>query len=317
MNLELNSAGRLSAWPYGAGVATLCAVRYGPGSNGPLFVVLAAVLWGTSGTAQAFAPEAATPLSVGVVRVGIGGAAMLLYATLSGAWAKGSGASGRWRPLPVLACAALVASYQVLFFTGISLTGVALGTISAIGSLPVWAGLIDLILGKRPDARWLGATALGVSGCALLVGSGGSLSVEPPGVLLCVVAGGGLVLFTTIAKGMLEERPQSVVMGVTFTLGAVLLSPALLFSDPSWVLSPTGLAVALELGLGATALAYVLFARGLSRVRVSTAATLSLAEPLTAGLLGVLVLGERVSPVAICGMGLVVLGLLLATVRRP
>jgi DME family drug/metabolite transporter len=216
----------------------------------------------------------------------------------------------------VLACTALVTSYQVLVFTGISLTGVALGTISAIGSLPVWAGLVDLAFGKRPDARWLGATALAVAGCALLVGSRGSLSVDPLGVLLCIVAGGGLVAFTTVAKGMLEERPHAIVMGVTFALGAVLLSPALLLSDPSWVLTPTGLAVALELGLGATALAYILFAHGLSKVRVSTAATLSLAEPLTAVLLGVFVLGERVSPAALGGMALLVLGLLLATARR-
>ena len=218
----------------------------------------------------------------------------------------------------MLSCAVLVASYQVLFFAGISLTGVALGTISAIGSLPVWSGLSDLLFGKRPDARWLCVTAVAVVGCAcaLLIGSGGSLSAEPLGVLLCVVAGGGLVAFTTIAKGMLKERPHSVVMGVTFALGAVLLSPALLFSDASWVLSPAGLAVALELGLGATALAYVLFAGGLARVSVSTAATLSLAEPLTAGLLGVLVLGERLSPVAAVGIALLVLGLLLATVGR-
>jgi DME family drug/metabolite transporter len=285
-------------------------------SNGPLLVVLAAALWGTSGTAQAFAPEAAGPLSVGAVRIGIGGAAMLLFAALSGGWRKGLGASGRWRPVPVLSCAVLVASYQVLFFAGISLTGVALGTISAIGSLPVWSGLSDLLFGKRPDARWLCATAVAVVGCALLIGAGGPLSAEPLGVLLCVVAGGGLVAFTTIAKGMLKERPHSVVMGVTFALGAALLSPALLFSDASWVLSPAGLAVALELGLGATALAYVLFAGGLARVSVSTAATLSLAEPLTAGLLGVLVLGERLSPVVAVGIALLVLGLLLATVGR-
>jgi drug/metabolite transporter, DME family len=283
-------------------------------SNGHLFVILAAVLWGTGGTAQALAPGAADPLSVGVVKIGIGGTAMLLFAALSGGWSKG--ASARWRPLPVLACASLVASYQVLFFTGITLTGVALGTISAIGSLPVWAGLIDLLFGKRPDARWLGATALAVAGSALLVGSGGSVSVQPLGVLLCIASGAGLVTFTAIAKGLLEERPHSVVMGVTFTLGAVLLSPALLFSEPGWILSPAGLAVALELGLGATALAYILFASGLSRVSVSTAATLTLAEPLTAGILGVLILGERLSPLAVTGMGLLVLGLLLATVRR-
>jgi DME family drug/metabolite transporter len=283
-------------------------------SNGHLFVILAAVLWGTGGTAQALAPGAADPLSVGVVKIGIGGTAMLAFSALSGGWAKG--ASAKWRPLPVLACAMLVASYQVLFFTGITLTGVALGTISAIGSLPVWAGLIDLLFGRRPDARWLGATALAVAGSVLLIGSGGSVSVQPLGVLLCLASGAGLVVFTAIAKGLLQERPHSVVMGVTFTLGALLLSPALLLSDPGWLLSPTGLAVALELGLGATALAYILFARGLSKVSVSTAATLTLAEPLTAGLLGVLVLGERLSPVAVAGMALLVLGLLLATVRR-
>jgi drug/metabolite transporter, DME family len=285
-------------------------------SHGPLFVVLAAILWGTGGTAQALAPEAAEPLSVGVVKIGIGGVAMLLFAALSGGWTKGPVASTRWRPIPVLACAVLVASYQVFFFTGITLTGVALGTISAIGSLPVWAGLIDLVYGRRPDARWLGATALAVVGCALLVGSGGPLSVDPLGVLLCVLSGGGLVAFTTIAKGLLEERPHSVVMGVTFTLGAIVLSPALLLSNPAWILSPLGLAVALELGLGATALAYILFANGLSKVSVPTAATLSLAEPLTAGLLGVLVLGERLSAVAVAGIALLVLGLLMATLRR-
>jgi DME family drug/metabolite transporter len=282
--------------------------------NGHLFVILAAVLWGTGGTAQALAPGAEDPLSIGALKIGIGGAAMLAFSVVSGGWSKG--ASARWRPLPVLACAMLVASYQVLFFTGITKTGVALGTISAIGSLPVWAGLIDLMFGKRPDARWLGATALAVAGSVLLIGSGGSVSVNPLGVLLCSASGGGLVAFTAIAKGLLEERPHSVVMGVTFTLGAVLLSPTLLFSDPGWVLSPTGLAVALELGLGATALAYILFASGLSRVSVSTAATLSLAEPLTAGLLGVLILGERLSSTAILGMALLVLGLLLTTVRR-
>ena len=282
-------------------------------SSGPLFVILAAVLWGTGGTAQALAPGAADPLSVGVVKIGIGGTALLAYAILSGGWAKGGSAG--WRPLSMLACALLVASYQVLFFTGIALTGVAIGTISAIGSLPVWAGLIEFLFGKRPDARWLGATALALAGSALLIGAGGSVSVRPLGVLLCIASGAGLTAFMAIAKGLLQDRPHAGVLGVTFTLGALLLSPVLLFSDPAWLITPAGLAVALELGLGATALAYVLFARGLARVRVSTAATLSLAEPLTAALLGVLVLGERIPPVATAGAGLLLLGLILATVQ--
>ena len=66
-----------------------------------------------------------------------------------------------------------------------------------------------------------------------------------------------------------------------------------------------------------TALAYVLFARGLREVRVSEAATLTLAEPLTAALLGVSVLGEPLSGGGALGAALVLGGLLVLAVRVP
>ncbi|MBN1449530.1 MAG: EamA family transporter, partial [Anaerolineales bacterium] len=50
----------------------------------PLFVILASMLWGTTGTSQALAPEGATPASVGVVRMVIGGLALLLALLLQG-----------------------------------------------------------------------------------------------------------------------------------------------------------------------------------------------------------------------------------------
>jgi drug/metabolite transporter, DME family len=67
----------------------------------------------------------------------------------------------------------------------------------------------------------------------------------------------------------------------------------LLIFDAGWVLTVRGAAVALHLGLFATAGAYWLFVRGLRTVRIGTAATLSPGEPRTASLLGVVVLGER------------------------
>ena len=88
----------------------------------------------------------------------------------------------------------------------------------------------------------------------------------------------------------------------------MLLSPLLVASDLGWLTELRGIAVALELGLLATAAAYVLFARGLTAVAVAGAATLSLAEPLTAGLLGALMLGERVGLAALLGVSLVVAG---------
>jgi drug/metabolite transporter, DME family len=281
-------------------------------STGSLFVLAAAVLWGTTGTAQAFAPESAGPLSVGAVRIAAGGIAMLGFAALRGEL-RGI---GNWPPLATAGMALAVAAYQPLFFAGVSLTGVAVGTVAAIGSAPVWAGLIGLLFGgEKPSARWVLATALAVAGCALLLlGSGaGSISADPFGVLLCLAAGLGYVIFATIAKGFLRTEPQAAVMGVVFTLGALALSPAILFTDFSWLAEPRGALAAAELGLLATAAAYLLFAAGLSRVPVATAATLSLAEPLTAGTLGVFLLDERLSPVAITGMALLLSGLVLTS----
>jgi DME family drug/metabolite transporter len=68
--------------------------------------------------------------------------------------------------------------------------------------------------------------------------------------------------------------------------------------------------VALHLGLIATALAYILFTRGLQRVPVSSAVTLSLAEPLTAALLGIFLLRERLTFPGLIGISLILTGLI-------
>ena len=54
--------------------------------------------------------------------------------------------------------------------------------------------------------------------------------------------------------------------------------------------------MALWLGAVPTALAYILFASGLRHLPANEVATLTLAEPVTAALLGAVVLGERPGP---------------------
>jgi len=71
----------------------------------------------------------------------------------------------------------------------------------------------------------------------------------------------------------------------------------------------------LHLGLVATTLSYLLFTHGLQHIKVSTATTLSLAEPLTAGMLGVVVLGEQLTPVTVVGILLLFGGLALITLK--
>jgi DME family drug/metabolite transporter len=283
---------------------------------GSLLVLAAAVLWGTTGTAQAFAPPGAEPEVVGAVRIALGGAALLAFATLRG----GFRLPRRWPPVPTAAAALCIAGYQLCFFNGVALTGVAVGTIVAIGSAPVFSGVLGFVFrGERPGARWGLATVLAVLGCGLLVGAGGEVTVDAAGVLLALGAGLAYAGYATSSKRLLDTLPSTAVVGVTFALGGVLLSPLLVLGDTGWLTEPRGLAVALHLGLVATAAAYFLFGRGLASVPVATAATLSLAEPLTAGLLGVAVLGERLSAPAVAGSAMILGGLLLATAgsRRP
>ena len=114
---------------------------------------------------------------------------------------------------------------------------------------------------------------------------------------------------------MLDHAPADLAVAAVFGLGACLMLPILVGADLSFLTNWRGIAVVLELGLFATALAYILYTRGLADVPIPTAVTLALGEPAVAILLGILVLGERLDAVAWVGMGLVFTGLLWLTTQ--
>ncbi len=279
-----------------------------------LQVLLAALCFATTGTAQALGPSGTDPIAVGAARILVGGTLLVLVALAGRAFT-----GPRWAPGPVLAAVAAVATYQLAFFAAVADTGVAVGTIVALGSAPALAGLFEWLVGRRrPEPRWAVATALACAGVALLALAGGEASVSPLGIALAVVAGGSYAVYTLAAKRLLTagHAPEAV-MAVAFGLAAVVLLPALLLSEPGWLLHADGLALAVFLGVIPTALAYVLFARGLKRLSASETATLTLAEPLTAGLLGAIVLAEPMTAMSAAGAGLVLAGLVALGLRLP
>ncbi|HEX9992240.1 MAG TPA: DMT family transporter [Acidimicrobiales bacterium] len=279
----------------------------------PLLVVAAAVLWGTTGTAQALGPDGAQSVAVGAARVAVGGAALAALVVTRRPRRR---AAAPWPPVALGLSAAAVAAYQLLFFAAVRSTGVALGTAVAIGSGPVAAGLLGLVVrGERPDRAWAAGTAFAVAGCALLLAGGGDAEADPAGVALALGAGASYAAYTVGTKGLLDGHGPDEVAAACFGLAGVALVPALLLAGAGWLATAGGLAMVAHLGLVTTAVAYALFFRGLDGVPVATAATLSLTEPLTAGVLGVVVLGERPTAVAVAGAGLLLGGLVLAA--RP
>jgi drug/metabolite transporter, DME family len=290
-----------------------------------LQVLLAALCFGTTGTAQALGPDGIDPAAVGAARIACGGALLVLFAlVVRRGRGGGRGGLGPGPRGAVLAGALAVAAYQASFFAAVDVTGVAVGTIVALGSAPAITGALEWLLhGRRPPGRWAAATALACAGVVLLALAGGSeAGISPLGVGLAVIAGGSYATYTLASKRLLEDghAPESV-MAALFGLGAVALAPVLLLAETGPLTSPDGLALVLFLGIVPTAVAYVLFARGLRALQASEAATITLLEPVTAAALGVFVLGERVTGAGLVGAALVLsaLGLLAArpASRRP
>ena len=281
--------------------------------GGHWFVLAAAVLWGTTGTAQAFAPAGFDPLVIGALRLLVGGSALLFLAVAR----RELGRFSDWKLWPTLLAAIFTAGYQLCFFAAVAKTGVAVGTVVGIGSAPIAGGLLGLIFrGEKLGRRWFLATLLAIVGCCLLSLTGGDVAVDFLGILLAIGAGVLYAAITLALKGLLEKHSSIAVTAVVFSLGALLLSPLLLQADIDWLLQPRSIAVALHLGLAATALSYLLFARGLQRVQVSTAVTLSLAEPMTAATLGILVLGELLNSQAFFGIAFIFTGLVILMIKR-
>jgi DME family drug/metabolite transporter len=288
--------------------------------GGASYILLAASLWGTTATARTFAPASAGPVAVGAARV-IGGGLLLLLVSLRGGALRRLVARGtRTRWLLAIAAAA-AAVYQTAFFAATARAGVAIGTVVTIGAAPVFAGVSVVTRHPgRPGARWLAATAAAVAGCAMLVTSGHASGASAAGVALALLASCCYAVYAVTASYLISGGAQDrAVIGAIFGGAAVLLLPVLLTSPMRWVATGPGLAVATYLAVLTTALAYLLYARGLRTTAVITATTLGLAEPAVAAVLGLALLGEHLTATGLAGLGILAISLVITAwpARRP
>lgn len=290
--------------------------------QGVVWVLLAAVLWGTTGTAQSMASGALPAAWVGALRLVFAGAFFGLLAL----WVLRTPQPQQHAnaPMPrarLLLCVGCMAVYNLSFFAALRSTGVGLGTAVALGSSPVWAGLLQALLLRQWPARawWLG-TALGVAGgfCmawanpgAHTTSAGTNLGLGM-GLALCLLAGLSYGCYAVLAQPLIQHSGIARVnAGVFGAAAAVALPVAWAVQGPLPAAMPQDWAVVAYLGLVATGVAYLLFSAGLRHISAATSVALSKFEPVTAFVLSMVVVGEQPSWLASAGLCLLLLGLSL------
>ncbi|MBI2529326.1 MAG: DMT family transporter [Candidatus Rokubacteria bacterium] len=287
---------------------------------GLLLICLAAVSWGTTGATMTLLTReaAAGPLLVGWARLAVAAPCLLAAAWLTRARRAGRGPRP-WTAVDTASCLALgaaMAAYQVCYFRAVTLTGVAVAALLAICSAPLMIALLArAVLGERLTAGVGLSLALAVSGTALLVvgprGLGEVAGGFGLGALLALGAGLSYAVYAVAAKRLLARMAPLPQAAATFTLAALLLSPALLAERAVWAPIAAGWPLLVYLGLGPTALSYTLFTTGLARVPATAAGIATLLEPLTAAALGVLWFGERLGLAGSAGAALLLAALAL------
>ncbi|AMQ08151.1 MULTISPECIES: DMT family transporter [Sporosarcina] len=274
-----------------------------------LVVLVGAILWGTTGTAQTFMPQTIHPLAVGASRLAIGGFSLLVILLIM---RKIDFRNWPWKS--TLYAAISMAIFQYLFFSSVRLTGVAIGTVVTIGSAPVFSGIIEwLLLKRRPTRVWIMATALAIIGCALLFLNRDGIVVNPVGIAMSLGAGLLFAFYTLVNKDVLDKVDPVPAVAVIFSMSAIMLMPFLFLFETEGLMTGRGISVVLYLGIVTTSVAYILFSAGLKRIPSSSAVTLSLAEPLTAAILSVIVVGERLTGTSWMGIAMLLGGILVLT----
>ena len=120
---------------------------------------------------------------------------------------------------------------------------------------------------------------------------------------LALLSAGGFAAVTLIGTSLVTGLDELTLNGFGFSLGGLVLLPLAGVLGGAIGFRP-GLASAgllAALGIGPTAAAYTLYFRGLRKASASTAALLTLIEPLAATLLAAVVLGDRLSATGIAG----------------
>lgn len=276
---------------------------------------LAPLVWGsTYYVTTEFLPEG-YPITMAALRALPAGVLLLVLARQlpQGIW---------WIRAFILGALNFTMFWSLLFVAAYRLPGGVAATVGAVQPLIV-VFFAAALIGTAIRASAILAAVIGIFGVGLLV-LGSGITLDPVGL----VAGFGGAI-SMAAGTVLTRKWQPPVPLLTFaawqlTAGGVLLVPlAIAMEPPLPPMTAQNMGGILYLGLIGAALTYILWFRGIARIDPGAVSALGFLSPLSAVLIGWMLLGQALTPIQVAGAGIVLTAIWLGqragriVVERP
>ena len=277
-----------------------------------LFISLG-VIWGLPYLLIKVGVESLSPFVVVFARVFIGAAILLPIAFFTGQLSK---LKGHWRWVFIFAIVEMTFTFLALTWAEQRISSSLAALL--ISTVPLTAAIIARAMGldSRLSGMRLVGLGVGFAGVAALVGldvSGGDfLSVAAISITVL-----GYALGPIIVDRKLSSAPSVAVIAASLTINALIYAP---FAWLTWPTEPVP-AIAwwsiVALGAVCTAGAFIIFFALIAEVGPARTTVITYVNPGVAVILGVLILGEPLTPGIVIGFPLVLAGSFLATRRAP
>ncbi len=283
-------------------------------SRGAAFVVLSAVIFGVMPVFAKITYEGGSNgISLTFYRAAL---ALPLLWFLGKKRSPGGMGLSKWQLLPLLLSGTLMSATTLLLYVSYAYIPISIATTLHFVYPLVVAGLCALLYRARLRPMGILGLLLGCGGISLFLPG-----QEPggfQGMLLALLSGvtyGGYII--SLGRPTLAQMPT---FKLSFYLSLVASAVAggfgLATGQLVFQMTPAAWVITLFTALGITVGACVLFQLGVRRAGPTTASMLSLFEPITSVLCGVLFLSDRLSAAKIIGCLLILAGLVCTLWKR-
>ncbi|QPS20826.1 EamA family transporter [Serratia plymuthica] len=268
-----------------------------------LLTALAPIIWGSTYivTTQLLPPD--RPFTAALIRVLPAGVLLLLFTRRIPAHRE----IGR---LLILSALNIGVFQALLFVAAYRLPGGLAAVLGAIQPLLVMV-LLWAVDRHSPNKITLWAALAGVFGMAILLLSPQTI-FEPIGIAAALLGAGCMATGVWLTRRWQINMPVMALTGWQLVLGGMMLAPAAWLLDaPLPALTASQYAAYTYLSLAGAFVAYGLWFRGITRLPGVAVASLGLLSPLTAVLLGWVMLSQTLSSTALFGFIIVLISVLV------